>query len=147
MPVEIEPVLLSGDDGAIFEFASDPDRCVVVDHREEEDELIGYVISAIPDAGFAFTEDESGKDLVLSYKGLSMPVGLTLTPKDRYITIRAINRLPVGDYEMRLFRITYESDSHSFYVKPARWWVDAERTHPEEIARVFQEVDEALDFP
>ncbi len=147
MSVEIEPVLLSGDDDAIFEFASDPDNCLVTDHREDEGDLIGYVIDAIPEAGLAFSEDDSGDDLILSCRGRSTPVGLTMTPRDRYITIRALNRLLAGDYEMRLFRVTRQADTHSFYLKPARWWSEAERDHPEEVDRVFLVVDEALDFP
>jgi hypothetical protein len=147
MAVEIDPVLLSGDDDAIHELASDTDRCVVVDWREEEGNLIGYVADVIPEAGLSFEEDETGEDIVLSYRGRTLPVGLTLSPRDRYITIRAINRLLAGDYEMRLFRVTYEPDTHSFYVKPASWWRDAEQAHPEEIARVFRVVDEGLDFP
>jgi len=84
---------------------------------------------------------------VLSYKGKSARFGLTMSPRDRYITIRAINRLLAGDYEMRLFNATYESDTHSLYVKPSAWWREAERAHPAEIARVFRVVDEGLDFP
>jgi hypothetical protein len=147
MALDIDPVLLSGDENAIHELASDTDRCVVVDWREEEASLIGYVSNVIPEAGLAFEEAESGDDLVLSYKGRSAPVGLTMSPRDRYITIRAINRMLAGDYEMRLFRVTYESDTHSFYVRPAQWWREAEQAYPDEIARVFRVVDEGLDFP
>lgn len=147
MAVDIDPVLLSGDDDAIDEFASDTDRCVVVDWREEESDLIGYVADVIPEAGLSFEETEDGDDIVLSYKGKSVRVGLTMTPRDRYITIRAINRLLAGDYEMRLFNVTYMSDTHSFYVKPVSWWREAEQAYPAEIARVFRVVDEGLDFP
>ena len=147
MAVEIDPVLLSGDDDAINEFASDTGRCVVVDWREEEGDLIRYVAGVIPEAGLSFEEDTEGDDIVLSYKGRTTPVGLTRSMRDRYITIRAINRLLAGDYEMRLFRVTYESDTHSFYVKSAAWWREAERAHPAETARVFRVVDEGLDFP
>jgi hypothetical protein len=147
MAVKIDPVLLSGDDEAIQEFASDTDKCVVVDWREDEGDLIDYVIDLIPEAGLSFDEDESGEDLVLSYKGRTLPVGLTRTPRDRYITIRALNKILSGDYEMRLFRVTFESDTHSFYLKRCGWWLSAEQAHPQEIARVFRVVDESLDFP
>jgi hypothetical protein len=147
MAVDIDPVLLSGDDNSIHEFASDPDRCVIVDWREDETDLIAYVANAIPEAGLSFVESESGEDLLLSYKGRSAPAGLTMSPRDRYITIRAINRLLAGDYEMRLFRVTYESDTHSFYVKPASWWHETEQAYPAEMARVFRVVDDGLDFP
>jgi hypothetical protein len=147
MAADIDPALLSGDDDAINEFASDTDRCVIVDWREEEGDLIRYVTDAIPEAGLSFEEDEDGEDIILSYKGRTLPVGLTMSMRDRYITIRAINRILAGDYEMRLFRVTYESDTHSFYVKPASWWREAEQAHTEEIARVFRVVDEGLDFP
>ena len=147
MALDIDAVLLSGDDDAIHEFASDTDRCVVVDWREEEGDLIGYVAAVIPEAGLSFEEDESGDDLVLSYKGKSAPVGLTMSPRDRYITIRAINRLLADDYEMRLFNVSYMSDTHSFYVKPVSWWREAQELHAAEIARVFRVVDDGLDFP
>ena len=147
MAIEIDPVLLSNADDAIHEFASDTERCVVVDWREEEESLVGYVTDVIPEAGLSVAWDESGDDLVLSYMGKSAPVGLTMSPRDRYITIRAINRLLAGDYEMRLFNVSYMSDTHSFYVKPAAWWREAEQAHPAEMARVFRVVDEGLDFP
>jgi hypothetical protein len=147
MTVLIDPVLLAGDDEAIHEFASDTDKCIIVDWREEEGDLIGYVIDQIPDAGLSFDEDESGEDLVLTYKGRTLPVGLTMSPRDRYITIRAINKILADDYEMRLFRVTYESDTHSFYLKQCSWWRAAEQAHPQEIARVFRVVDQELDFP
>jgi len=146
MKVVIDPVLLSGDDAAIAEFASDTDQCVVVDWREDEGDLIDYVIDKIPDAGLSFAEDESSEDLVLLYKGRMQPVGLTHSPRDRYITIRALNRILAGDYEMRVFRVTLDWDTHSFYLKPCSWWREAEQGHPQEIARVFRVVDEELDF-
>src|SRR5262245_49877286 len=121
MAIEIDAELLSDDDNVVHEFANDSDRCVVVDWREQESDLIQYVMNAIPEAGLGFSEVASGEDLILSYKGVSLPVGLTMSPKDRYITIRAINRILAGDYEMRLFRVTYQSDTHSFYMKSVRW--------------------------
>src|SRR4051794_4057776 len=121
MAVEIDPILLSEDENAIHELACDTDRCVIVDWREEEEALIGYVADVIPEAGLSVAWNESGVDLVLSYKDRTLAVGLTMSPRDRYIAIRAVNRILEGDYEMRLFRVTYESDTHSFYVKPASW--------------------------
>jgi hypothetical protein len=147
MPVEIDPILLSDDDTAIHELASDTERCVIVDWREEEESLIGYVAAVIPQAGLSCAWSESGDDLVLSYKGRTQSVGLTMSPRDRYIAIRAVNRILAGDYELRLFRVTYESDTHSFYVKPASWWREADAAHAAAVARVFRVVDEGLDFP
>jgi hypothetical protein len=144
MSFTIHPLLISGDDNDLHDF--EDEHCVIVDWREMETDLVGYVMRAIPEAGLSFTGDEA-KDIMLAYKDKTLPVGLTHSPGDRYITIRAMNKVLEGDFEMRLFRVTYFSDTHMFYVQSAAWWQEAERLHPQDMERVFQRVDEGLDFP
>lgn len=50
-------------------------------------------------------------------------------------------------FELRLFRATYQSDTHVFYVRPAWWWNEAERRRGDAIARLFRPTDETLEFP
>lgn len=147
MKLKIEPVLLSDDDDAVYEFLSTNEHCVVVDWREEETDLIGYVANAIPSADLSVAWNVSEDDLVLSFKDRTLLVGLTFSPRDRYVAIRAVNQVLAGEYEMRLFNLTYESDTLVFYVKTASWWCEAELLHPTIIKRVFRVVDENLDFP
>jgi hypothetical protein len=54
---------------------------------------------------------------------------------------------PAGAHELRLFRATYLSDTHVFYVRPEAWWAEAERLYPAAVERCFQRIDDTLDFP
>lgn len=147
MPLKIDPVLLSGSDEDLVEFASDTDRCVVVDWREEEGAIVDYVNDFLANDELSYEPDDSGEDLVLQYKGRELLMGLSGAPQDRYVALRAINRILAGDYEVRLIRVTYESDTHSFFVASAPWWRDAIDAHPRRMSEVFQTIDEGLDFP
>lgn len=71
----------------------------------------------------------------------------TESPCDRHVTLRGLARVLAKHFELRLFRATYQSDTHVFYVRPAWWWNEAERRRGDAIARLFRPTDETLEFP
>jgi len=146
MPVSYDRVLLKGTEEELDEYAYDSDACVVVDWREEDDVIIEMVSEKIPEAGLGFEFNEDFSDLVISYKGHETNVGLTLSMKDRYITIRGLCRALVRDYEIRVFKRTLESDTHSLYVKPCAWWAEMDARFPNRMKRLFAKITDDIDF-
>lgn len=137
--------LLSGNQDALSSFMDEAPEAIVVDWREEEENIVRSVSDALtPDS---LTYYWLGEDLVIGYNGMDTPVGLTFSPRDRYICLRAINTVLKGRYELRLFRPSYYSDTHQFLVKPVAWWEAFDRLHPERSSEVFGKIDEGLDFP
>lgn len=148
--LELPAVLLGDDQSAIVDFAYEAEHAVTVDWREEDAAIIELVAEALEgETELTYEEDDDGERLafVLSYGERRERVVLTMSPKDRYVTLRGLARVLAGAHELRLFRATYLSDTHVFYVRPAAWWAEAERLYPTAIERCFQRIDDTLDFP
>ena len=144
MASEFDSVLISGDDNALWEYMEDAPGSVVVDWRAEEEEIVSDVAGQIPDSLSCEWEDE--RDLILIYKNRQSPVGLTFSPRDRYICLRALNNALSGDYELRVFRATLGDDTHIIFVKPTSWWEDFDRGYPDRSSTIFRRIDETVDF-
>jgi hypothetical protein len=67
--------------------------------------------------------------------------------RDRYITLRRLNEIMAGDYELRAFQHTLGDDTHCFYPKPCDWWTAMEAAFPAEVERVFARITPDMDFP
>src|SRR5262245_59107830 len=145
MAIEYDPVLIEGSDQKLQDYIWDTGKSIIVDHREEEATIVEYMARIIPEAGLTceFAEDD---DLVVTYKGQPTKVGLTFSPKDRYITIRKLNSILAGDYEIRVFRATLDSDTHSLYVKSSEWWASMDAYFPDRIAHLFAKITDEIDF-
>ena len=147
MDAELDGALLNGDKDELSDFIGGETEAFLVDWREEETAIVDYVGERISpdDLTYEWIGDE--EDLTLIYKDHRRRVGLTRSPRDRYICIRAINDILAGDYELRLFRQSSDSDTHAFYIKPTRWWASFDSRYPERSAQVFRRIDETVDFP
>lgn len=148
--IDLPAVLLGDDQDAIVDFAYESEHAVTVDWREEDAAIIDLVAEALEgDTPLTYEEDDDGEAMSfeLSYGERRERVKLTMSPKDRYITLRGIARVLEGAHELRLFQATYFSDTHVFYVRPVAWWAEAERLHGAAIARTFRRIDDTLDFP
>ena len=82
----------------------------------------------------------------MRYQQTERRVGLTFSPRDRYICLRAINEALKGQYELRLFVPSYSSDTHEFLVKSVSWWAEFDHLHPERSREIFRIIDDGLDF-
>jgi hypothetical protein len=85
--------------------------------------------------------------MYIVYRGRRHKVGLTFSGRDRYITLRRLNQVMAGDYELRGFRHTLEDDTHSSYPQRRSWWAAMEHFFGAETERVFARITPDLDFP
>ncbi|WP_235615875.1 hypothetical protein [Brevibacillus reuszeri] len=68
----------------------------------------------LPDESVEVTTTDKGLDV--TYNGQLHSFALTLSGKDRYITIRGFQELIRDKYEIRLFEASYLSDTHEFLI-------------------------------
>ena len=144
MPVEYDEILMSGSDEQLDEFAGG--EGIIVDHREEDDAIIEYVMERIPKSGLKYRWIGDQTDLAVTYKRHRTALSLTMSPSDRYRVIRGINGILKGDYEMRVFRYSLLSDTHSLYIKPAAWWAEMDARFPARMEAVFSRISDQTDF-
>lgn len=141
-----DEVLIAGDDEALMEYAYDTDKCVVVDWREDDEDIVEYVADFVKgELSAEMTEDEPPK-MVVTYKGEESVIELTESAADRYVVLRGLNAVLEGEYELRVFKVTLESDTHAFLVKPVVWWQAMEERFGDRIEEVFSPLTELIDF-
>jgi hypothetical protein len=146
-PVQYDEVLLTGNYAQLNDFIENSGQGLVVDWRGEEQGIITVVSRLIKDEKLSCEWVEAEGDLYVTYQGQRHKVGLIWTGNDRYITLRKLNEILAGDYEIRGFRHTLGDDTHCFYVKPCWWWAEMEKRFPRQIARVFAVITPEMDFP
>jgi hypothetical protein len=145
-----DKVLLTGSDAELNEYIDKSGQCLVVDWRSEEGDLINALAKLIPEARltYGWGKGRCGEDdIFVSFRGRRYKLGLTMSGRDRYITLRRLNEILAGEYELREFRHTLGDDTHSFYPKPCSWWAAMERAFPAAIERVFSRITADMDFP
>ncbi|UKS27873.1 hypothetical protein LOZ80_02650 [Paenibacillus sp. HWE-109] len=117
---------------------------VIVDWREEDCEIIRLFGEFLP--GEVIVE-ETDEGLTMSFAGEIYSIPLTFSPNDRYITIRGIANIIQKEFEIRLFRDSYFSDTHVFVLMSCAQWQELERSHTAEVEKIFQKITPELDFP
>jgi len=144
---EIEDILIDGDADQLQELMGDTDRVVVVDWREEEQDMLGCFAGQLPagSLSFGFADDDEER-LDLTYNGVRHPVRLTFSEKDRYVVIRALAKAVGPGYEIRVFRDSLQTDTHSFLVRPAAWWNEMDANFPARMNEVLAKLSEGMDF-
>lgn len=118
---------------------------IVVDWREEDEEIIRLFGKRLPDETVEVTSTDKGLDV--TYNGQRHSIPLTFTGKDRYITIRGFQELIRDKYEIRLFEESYLSDTHEFLILPKRQWEELDDRYPARSREIFRVLDDELDFP
>ncbi|WP_313637174.1 hypothetical protein [Paenibacillus sp.] len=117
---------------------------VIVDWREEDSEIVRLFGKFLPEE--VIVEEVDG-GLSLSYAGEIYSIPLTFSSNDRYITIRGIADIIQKQFEIRLFRDSYLSDTHVFVLLSCVQWQELERSHTAEVEKIFQKITPELDFP
>lgn len=138
--------LFSDDEEILWELIEECPEAVIVDWREEEEEIIHSINRIISPSKISF-EWIGDDDIQIQYKEKERLLGLSFSLKDRYICLRAINDILQGDYELRLFEPSFCADTHFFLVKPGWWWADFDRCQPKRSAQLFRIIGPDLDFP
>lgn len=144
MPSDNELTLLfEGDEQQVEQFSIA--YSVIVDWREEDEEIIRLFGKRLPDETVEVTSTDKGLDI--TYNGQVHSIALTFTGQDRYITIRGFQELIRDKYEIRLFEASYFSDTHEFLILPKRQWEELDARYPVRSGEMFRVIDEELDFP
>jgi hypothetical protein len=142
-----EKVLLTGSDEALNEYIDQSGKCLVVDWRSDEGDLTDALAELLPPGWLSHEWVDAEDDLYVTYRGVRHKVGLTLSPRDRYVWLRRMNEVMAGDYELRGFRHTLGDDTHCFYPGRCDWWSALEAAFPAEVRRVFARITPESDFP
>jgi hypothetical protein len=140
-------VLLTGTVEELNDYIEQSGKCLVMDWRSYEGDLLDALAELIPQADLSYQWTAAKDDLYIVYRGRRHKVGLTFSGRDRYITLRRLNEILAGEYELRVFRHTLGDDTHCFYPKPCSWWAEMERAFPAAIERVFARITPDMDFP
>lgn len=118
---------------------------VVVDWREYDDEIVRLFAARLPEETIDVKESDNG--LLVTYNRVEHVIALSMSPNDRYITIRGFQEIVGAKYEIRLFEHSYFSDTHEFLILPRYVWDRLETEYGEQVGKVFRVVDSELDFP
>ncbi len=140
-------VLLTGTLNDLNEYIATSGKCLVVDWHSYEGDVIDALAALLPRAKLSYGWNRARTDMYIVYRGRRHKVGLTFSGRDRYITLRRLNKVMAGDYELRGFRHTLGDDTHSFYPQRSTWWAAMEHFFPADIERVFAPIGPKMDFP
>ena len=140
-PTEEQP-LLTGSDDDISEFV-DCDRCMVVDWRGTEDEVIDDAIRFLPDGTLTYETTFPGTDTVairLRFRERGDSISLPFQPQNNFRVLLRVWCLLQPDYDIKLFRCTEDSDTHGFLLRPSEWWTAYRTAYPERYRKIFRDI-------
>jgi hypothetical protein len=124
----------------------DAPEAIVVDWQEEETDLVSYVADQLPNHNLTVTLGDDESTLLVTFDDQVTPVRLSLSRRDRYVTVRALNDIFANQLEMRLSTPRFYSDTHVFLCLERTRWAELEAVNPV-IANLFVKPDETTDSP
>ena len=89
---------------------------IVVDWRSEETEVVEAFAAALPASVLAWHAE--GDLLFLVVHGSRVPLPLTYTPIDRYVTIASIAHALAATHETRVVTASLAGDTHELVLVP-----------------------------
>ena len=146
MNVNYSNLLIEGTDHQLVQSAAGLEQAFLVDWRDQEDWILDEIIARMPDGLLSYRWTDDQQDLMATYKGFETPLGLTSTPADRYVALRALNKILMPDYEIRVFSISFGSDTHTFYLQPSSWWSEMDAHFAARMSSVFTKISDQTDF-
>ena len=138
-----EQPLLTGDSESVEEFV-ECGRCLIVDWRGTEEEVIADASQFLPEGSLSYevTESDSGStDLRIRFQDREDEVSLPAMPQNNFRVLLRLAALLKPDYDIRLFRCTADSDTNGFLIRPTSWWSAYRANHPKQYADLFQEIE------
>jgi len=138
---EEEP-LISGSREDIEEFV-DCDRCLVVDWRGSEEEVLDDARAFLPVDSLTYEHiqtDSDTVDLLVRFMGREDAISLPAQPQNNFRVLQRLSALLQPDYDMKLFRCTDDSDTQGFLIRPKAWWDAYRSSHPKQYAETFTDV-------
>ena len=137
-----EQPLLTSEPDSIDEFV-DCDRCLIVDWRGTEEEVIDDASQFLPDGSLTYdviASDSDSKGLRIRFQDREDEISLPAQPQNNFRVLLRLAALLQPDYEIRLFRCTADSDTNGFLIRPASWWSEYRAAHSKQYADLFQDV-------
>ncbi|MBS1792301.1 MAG: hypothetical protein JSS81_00525 [Acidobacteria bacterium] len=141
-----DEILTGGSDEDLFRYMYDHDRNIVVDWRGEDDEIVAEIAEK---TGEPVSAEYTDDGLKIRFEGAEYDLSYELfspLEKARYVTIRKVQELLRDKYEIRVWRESMLSDTHSLYIKPREWWATMDEKFSERVERLFVEIDENTKF-
>lgn len=147
MSVSYDEVLISGSEAELAEYMWDYDKNVVVDWRGDDDEIVREIAEKINDPSLSAEYTDDALRIVHGEKSFNLPYS-EFSPEERarYVTINKVRELIRDNYEIRLWRESTLSDTHSLYVKENEWWIFMDEKFPDEMQHLFVKITENTQF-
>ncbi|KQT38212.1 hypothetical protein ASG24_04465 [Methylophilus sp. Leaf414] len=113
-----------------------------VDWRDMDSSIVEYFADSLKYEQLIGEETETS--LVISYEGRTIELSIDEIGKERYNTIRAINKLIAPDYEIRAVLRSMRGDTHCFLFAPSWLWQNLQESYSEQLSlkvKVITETD------
>jgi hypothetical protein len=139
-----EQPLLTGDSESVDEFV-DCDRCLIVDWRGTEEEVLDDASQFLPDGALSYDVIDSDSDstgLRVRFHDREDEISFPAQPQNNFRVLLRLATLLQPDYEIRLFRCTADSDTNGFLIRPTSWWDEYRATHPKQYGDLFHDIGE-----
>lgn len=139
-----EQPLLTGDPESVEEFV-DCDRCLIVDWRGTEEEVLDDASQFLPDGSLSYENLDSDSDstiLKARFQDREDEISLPAQPQKNFRVVLRLATLLQPDFDIRLFRCTADSDTNGFLIRPLSWWSEYRSTYPKQCADLFQDIEE-----
>lgn len=104
-----------------------------VDWRDFDSSIVSYFSEVLKNEQITCEETETA--LVISYKGKTVDISYDDIGKERYNTIRTLNKALAPDYEIRVLSRSVDGDTHCFLFAPTWLWRDLESAHSEQLSK------------
>lgn len=140
---EQDQPLLSGSDDELEDFI-DCYRCLVVDWRGSEEELLEDLGKFLPEGELNHTLDYPGENVQVKvqFRGRQDQMIYPLQPQNQFRVLLRVATLISPDFEVWMFRSSMDSDTQCFLVRTEAWWAAYREQDQEQFERIFAPVSE-----
>ena len=121
------------------------EKCVWIDWREEEEEVIKSFAKPLA-AADKLEAVPKGEDLSFRYHGQEYKLPLTHSAHDRSVAISSLVEILKDNYDIRLLKWSKETDSRAFLILPKAAWSSLEKENPAWAQSHFEAVPVGTDF-
>lgn len=133
MNVDIIETLLGADEEGILRLG-EADICLVIDWKDGPEEILDALQEFLPDGYLDATPEEDGSWTVSAGGRPAAKVLFTYDGQEPFLA--GLNEVLAPDFEMRQFR-PCDGDGYSLLVRPASWWIQADKQHPDLMEQYF----------
>ena len=133
-----EQPLISGSHEEVEEFV-DCGRCLVVDWRGTEEEVLEDARAFLPVDSLAYELIEADSDsvgLLVQFMGRQDTMLLPAQPQNNFRVLLRLSALLQPDFDMKLFRCTDVSDTQGSLIRPKAWWDSYRSSYPKQYAEI-----------